>query len=164
MPNNTVLYLILFCSLLSSCDKNQVFDKYKTTNNAWHKDNTISFDLNMPDTTSAYNLFVNVRNTNEYKYSNLFLIVAMNFPNGKVLTDTLEYKMAEPSGKLLGSGFSKIKENKLWYKENVVFNEAGTYKVDIQQAMRKNGDVNGIESLEGITDVGFRVETPQINK
>jgi hypothetical protein len=25
--------------------------------------------------------------------------------------------------------------------------------------MRKNGEVNGIEDLEGVTDIGFRIET-----
>ena len=35
----------------------------------------------------------------------------MNYPNGKVVKDTLEYKMAAPNGELLGTGFSDIKEN-----------------------------------------------------
>jgi len=82
----------------------------------------------------------------------------MNFPNGKVLKDTLEYQMAKPSGEFLGEGFSDIKENKLWYKEGVVFNESGEYKIKIQQAMRMNGEVNGIENLEGVIDIGFRIE------
>lgn len=162
MLSRVIVYSLLFL-FLSSCDETRVYDKYKSVNSKWNKDDKINFKLTMPDTTSAYNLFVNLRNTNDYKYSNLFLIVQMNFPNGKTITDTLEYKMATPDGKLLGTGFSKNKENKLWYKESVVFNELGEYQVTIQHAMRENGKVNGIENLEGITDVGFRVETPQTN-
>ncbi|MGB6268967.1 MAG: hypothetical protein WBF67_08160, partial [Olleya sp.] len=45
-------------------------------------------------------------------------------------------------------GLSVVKENKLWYKEGVIFNESGTYNVNIQHAMRNNGDVNGVEDLE----------------
>ena len=82
----------------------------------------------------------------------------MNFPHGKTVKDTLEYKMAEPNGEFLGTGLSDVKENKLWYKEGVVFNETGEYTVNIQHAMRENGEVNGIDNLEGITDVGFRIE------
>jgi len=48
----------------------------------------------------------------------------------------------------------------LWYKEGVVFKEEGDYVVNIQQAMRENGEVNGVVNLQGITDVGFRVEKP----
>jgi gliding motility-associated lipoprotein GldH len=145
-----------------SCDSNSVYDEYKPVPNQWHKDSIISFKINPPDSLNTYNLFVNLRNTNAYKYNNLFLIVEMAFPHGKIIKDTLEYKMADPTGKLLGSGLTDVKENKLWYKEKVVFSEAGDYKVNIQHAMRENGKVNGVVNLEGITDVGFRIE--KINK
>ncbi len=157
---NSVLVLVLvFC--FASCDKGRVFDEYKAVPNGWHKDSIISFKINPPDTINPYNLFVNLRNTNAYKYNNLFLIVEMNFPHGKTIKDTLEYRMAEPTGKLLGTGITDTKENKLWYKESVVFNESGEYVVHIQHAMRESGKVNGVTNLEGITDVGFRVEKPQ---
>ena len=66
--------------------------------------------------------------------------------------------MTKPNGEFLGSGYGDIKENKLWYKEKVKFKESGNYQVTIQQAMRKNGEVGGIGELDGITDVGFRIE------
>ncbi len=53
--------------------------------------------------------------------------------------------MAKPNGEFLGTGFSDIKENKLWYKENVVFKEKGEYQFNIQHAMRENGKVNGVD-------------------
>ena len=148
--------------MMVSCDSNSVFDRYKSVPNVWHKDTVVSFKVNPPDSTKAYNLFVNLRNTNAYKYNNIFLIVEMVFPHGKTIKDTLEYRMAEPSGKLLGEGYTDIKENKLWYKENVIFSETGEYTVNIQHAMRENGKVNGVVELEGITDIGFRIENPTI--
>ena len=66
--------------------------------------------------------------------------------------------MTTPSGEWLGTGFGELKENKLWYRENIRFTEAGEYEVNIQQAMRKNGETEGIESLDGVTEVGFRIE------
>lgn len=159
------LSLVLFSLLLiTSCDSKAVFDEYKSVPNQWHKDSTASFNFKAPDTTNNYNLYVNLRNTNAYEFSNLFLIVELNYPNGKAIKDTLEYKMAAPNGELLGSGFSDVKENKLWYrgyKSPFKFSEEGDYKVDIQHAMRKNGEVNGVNHLEGITDIGFRVEQTQ---
>ena len=149
--------------MLVSCDANRVYDTYKSVPNSWHKDSIVSFKVNPPDTTNTYNLFVNLRNSNTYKFNNIFLIVELVFPHGKTITDTLEYRMAEPSGKLLGEGYMDIKENKLWYKEGVVFNEDGEYTINIQHAMRKNGEVDGVTALEGVTDVGFRIETPITN-
>jgi gliding motility-associated lipoprotein GldH len=86
----------------------------------------------------------------------LFLIVSTEKPNGYTKVDTLEYQMAEPDGTLLGQGFSDIKESKLFYKENVKFK--GKYKVNIKQAVRESGKVSGVTQLEGITEVGLRIE------
>ncbi len=152
------IVIVLLLVLISSCDSKAVFDKYKNVSTAWNKEDVVQFKINAPDSIQPYNLFVNVRNTNDYKFSNLYLIVTMDFPHGKTLTDTLEYDMTTKNGEWLGQGLSSVKENKLWYKKGVIFNEDGTYNVSIQQAMRKNGDVNGVVNLEGITDVGFRIE------
>ncbi len=142
-----------------SCDRNRVFDQYQTVSETWEKEEKVSFVIPKLDSTKTYNLFINIRNNNAYKFSNLFLISEMKFPNGKVITDTLEYEMASPDGKWLGSGFTDLKENKLWYKENVAFKEDGEYIFTVEHAMRKNGEVEGINSLEGISDIGFRIES-----
>lgn len=148
----------LLIAVTVSCDSKRVFDQYKSLPNSWDKDSVIQFSVQKLDTSQLYNLFINIRNNNEYAFSNLFLITEMHFPNGKTITDTLEYEMAYPNGKWMGQGFTDIKENKLWYKENIRFTEKGTYKINIRQAMRKNGEVTGVEDLKGITEVGFRIE------
>ncbi|MFH4969183.1 gliding motility lipoprotein GldH [Gaetbulibacter sp. M240] len=157
--NRILLWLLAFGLLIVSCDSKRVYDVYKSVPNEWHKDSIVSFNITPPDSINPYNLFINLRNTQDYKYSNLYLIVEMDFPHGKIIKDTLEYRMADPSGKLLGEGMTSVKENKLWYKEGVLFSESGDYTVKIQHAMREIGMVEGIETLEGITDVGFRIET-----
>ena len=154
--------LLLGCVALASCDKNRVFDNYKSIEDkGWHKDSVVHFQLPILDSLKQYQLFFNIRNTNDFKYSNLFLITAIEFPNGKNEVDTLEYKLAEPDGTWLGQGFSTLKENKLWFKENFKFSENGAYKIKLRHAMRTNGKVNGIVYLKGISDVGFRIETSE---
>ncbi|WP_460220488.1 gliding motility lipoprotein GldH [Psychroserpens sp. MEBiC05023] len=164
MQKNKYWFICLLIVIVASCDSNRVFDEYKSVPDEWDKDNKIEFKVIPPDSTNAYNLFVNLRNTEAYKYSNLFLIVELSYPNGKTTKDTLEYKMANPDGTFLGEGFTDVKENKLWYKgfdSPFVFEESGEYTINIQHAMRQNGSVNGIDKLEGITDVGFRIEHSQ---
>lgn len=153
----SVLFLAVLLISVSSCDKNRVFDEYKSLR-GWNKDSLVTFELENIDSTGIYNLFINIRNNSDYQFSNLFLITEIKFPEGKVISDTLEYEMSKPNGEWLGTGFGDVKESKLWYKENVKFDEAGKYEVTIQHAMRKNGEVEGIQELEGITDVGFRIE------
>jgi len=152
------LLIFLLAIVFIGCDKERVFDEYKSLPNQWNKDSVLTFTLKNIDTLQSYNLFINVRNNNDLEYSNLFLISEIQFPQGKVITDTLEYEMAAPNGKWLGEGFADVKENKLWYKEQVKFPESGKYKVSLQHAMRKNGNEKGIENLKGITEIGFRIE------
>ena len=152
---NSVL-LLLVVVFFSSCDKKRVFDEYKSVGNTWDKDSIVNFNLPALDSTNRYNLFVTLRANNNYKYNNLYLIVALELPNGFTKVDTLEYQMAQPDGTLLGDGFSNIKESKLYYKENVRFRSS--YKVHIKQAVREAGKVPGVKVLDGITEVGFRIE------
>lgn len=152
-----IAFLVSMLIMISSCDRKRVFDEYKPVR-GWHKDSVVSFKLGSLDSSRVYDLFINIRNNNDYQYSNLFLITEIRFPQGKVISDTLEYEMARPNGEWLGTGFGDVKESKLWYKENVSFDESGDYRVTIQQAMRRNGKVQGIEELQGITHVGFRIE------
>lgn len=154
---NSFLFLLVAMSLIS-CDKTRVFDEYTDVGNIWHKDSIIAYDLPEVDTTKAYKLFVNVRSNNDYQFSNLFLIVSLDKPNGVTHIDTLEYVMADPEGNLLGEGFSDIKESKLFYKEKFQFNK-GQHHVRIRHAMRESGRVRGVDSLSGITEVGFRIES-----
>ncbi|WP_268848278.1 gliding motility lipoprotein GldH [Flavobacterium aestivum] len=152
---NSVL-LLLVTVLLFSCDKKRVFDEYKSLGSAWNKDSIVTFDLPVLDSTKRYDLFVNLRDNNNYKYNNIFLIVSLESANGYTKVDTLEYQMANPDGTLLGDGFTDLKESKLYYKENVRFR--GKYKVHIKQAVRETGKVPGVALLDGITEVGFRIE------
>lgn len=133
-------------------------DEYESLPNQWSKDSIVTFSFEPPDTLNTYNLFINLRNNSKYKYNNLFLITDINFPNGKVVSDTLEYQMTSPDGAWLGTGFGEVKENKFWYKENFQFSETGEYEIKLRQVMRKSGNPQPLEKLDGITEVGFRIE------
>ena len=152
-----LLIIIGLGFVLVSCDGKQVFDQYKSVSQNWKKTDSVQFQFQTPDTIHKYNLFVNLRNNNNYEFSNLYLIVNLKAPSKKTTLDTLEYEMAKPTGEWLGKGFS-VKENKLFFKENVRFKENGKYTISITHAMRKNGNVLGEDYLKGITEVGFRIE------
>jgi len=149
---------ILVSWLFISCSSNVIKTEYKSLNNAvWNKDEVLQFSFSEMDSLQNHDIYINVRNDNDFPYSNLFLIAAMTTPEGEVIQDTLEYAMALPDGTWLGKGYGSIKENKLWYKENIVFPSSGVYTIEISHAMRKNGNVSGIVGLEGITDVGVEI-------
>lgn len=145
---------------ITSCDSNRVFDQYvNVEDNIWLKSNIASFDFEISDTISRNNLFLNLRNNKDYEFSNLFLITQINFPDGLRIIDTLEYEMTDKIGNFLGVGFTDIKENKLFFKENVRFNQEGQYTIKVEQAMRKVGNIHALDSLKGVTDLGVRIES-----
>lgn len=157
MPRSLILLFILF--ILMACGNSLVFSEYQSTDNGtWSREDAKEFSFSEPDTISPYNLFIHIRNDNSYAFSNLFLIADLTFPDGKIIRDTLEYEMANPDGTWLGKGYGSIKENKLWYKENIVFPVTGVYTLRLSHAMRENGSVEGVTMLEGITDVGFEIQ------
>ena len=154
-----IILILGVLSICTSCDSDRVFDKYTSLEkNSWLQDVPINFDFKIVDTTSRNNLYLNIRNNKDYRYSNLFLITHLIFQSGKKIVDTLQYEMANKNGKFLGTGISEIKHSRLFLKQNSIFPLSGKYKMLIWQAMRKNGSVNGIKKLTGITDVGFRIE------
>jgi gliding motility-associated lipoprotein GldH len=140
-----------------------MYDQYKTIeNHQWRSENNIDFLVSNSDTISTNNVFITIRNNKNYEFSSLFLIAKMEFPSGYQVVDTLEYEMTDSFGKWLGSGFTDIKENKLFYKEKVIFSEKGDYKFKVYQATRGVNDIEGKIPLQGITDVGLRIE--KVNK
>ena len=152
--------LLSFIVIVSaaSCDDSIVKTDFKATKNgSWNKDSIVEFSFSELDTIQKHHMYINLRNDNTFPYSNLFLIAELEYPNDEIVTDTLEFIMAQPDGTWLGKGYGSIKENKLWYKENIVFPSSGVYTLRLSHAMRKNGDVDGVVNLEGITDVGYEI-------
>jgi gliding motility-associated lipoprotein GldH len=148
-----VILLIFFGFF--SCDQNKVFDKYQTISNQWNKDSLINFNFDLK--ANRYNTFVNIRTDKKYKFNNLFLIVTVSDSTQVILKDTLEYKMADSKGALLGNRLLNTFDNKLWHKKSMIF-EKGKHSVSIQHAMRKINQINGLKSLDGIINIGYRIE------
>lgn len=155
MRNSFKGILILF--ILIACDSNRVYEDYKTLDSSgWHQDSTIHFHAEISDTVRGHNLFLNIRNKGNYPNSNIWLFLEVQSPAGKFFTDTVEYVLAEKSGKWKGSGIGDLFDNQFLYCRNVVFDTPGEYQFMIRQGMR--GKV-----LKGIHDIGLRIETQKQN-
>ena len=143
---------ILLITGIVSCDRKRVFEAYKTlANNGWNKDSVVIFDVALSDTIRNHNLYVNIRNKGTYPYSNLWLFLSVGSPDGKMITDTVEFSLAEASGRWKGSGIGDLHDNQILYKSSVYFPHKGNYTFHIKQGMRDN-------VLPGIRDIGFRIE------
>lgn len=157
--NKISIFISLLLFFTFACQRKVVFNQYKPIQGGkWANGQVITLEIPIHDTVSIYNLYINLRNNNNYPYSNLFLIARMTFPDHKQVTDTLEYEMTDSKGIFLGEGFSEVKENKLFYKEKIHFAQHGNFIFEVKQMMRKRNEINGIDPLEGVTDIGISVE------
>lgn len=155
---NRLLFGLLLL-IVSACGSKESFKEYQTIKDySWEKDTPVVFRVVSTDTISKKNVFIYIRNNKEYQFNSIFLIGKIKFPSGFQVIDTLEYEMADANGNWLGTGFSDLKENKLFYKESVQFLEEGTYEFSVEHATRGINDIYGIEPLKGITDVGLSIE------
>lgn len=149
-----ILGVLFFILGLVSCDANKVFEEYTEVENAsWQQENIASFEFLASDTIAAHNLYINVRNTGTYAYSNLYLFVTMQGPNGGLLKDTVNCILADNRGKWLGKGIGDLWDLRIPYVGGFKFAQSGNYVVTLEQAMRVK------DGLDGITDIGLRVET-----
>src|SRR5690606_19192830 len=131
MRNKALLSLSVLL-LCHACNEQLVHTQYKKLENGqWPMGHRVKFELPQLDTAQAYSMFINVRNNNDYPFSNLFLITELEAPDGNTVKDTLEYRMADPAGNWLGKGSGSLVENKLWYREKIVFPDSGVYKVTV---------------------------------
>ena len=152
-----LLIAVLWLLMLSACGSDEIAD-YKTIDNGlWSYDEAIQFALPQLDSLRRYDLLLSLRNTNDYPYNNLFLLVTMTHPDGYAEVDTLEYRMAAPDGTWLGVGAGNIKDNLLAYKESMTFDKAGQYGLSIRHAVRNNSEVQGVSQLQGIVELGYQL-------
>lgn len=156
---NKRLFVLLALSIfITSCNDKHFFDEFQSTGSSWKQEDIKKFTFQQTDTISSYDMFINIRNNSSYPFGNIYLIAKVFAPDGKAQVDTLQYQMANPDGTLLGNGFTDTKESKLWFRENYRFKKAGVYTIELEHAIRKVGDSVGVSELEGVTDIGFRIE------
>lgn len=147
-----ILFLPASLLLLSSCINNVVYTDSVTMNdNTWPLMNAPVFRVNITDTLNSNNLFFTLRTGSDYPFRNIYLFVSATSPEGRNITDTLQYYLADERGQWYGKGFGEIHELKLPYKSNVFFPLKGEYIFKIQHGMRT-------EDLMGVYDIGFRIE------
>lgn len=145
--------VVLVAMLMTSCDGTVFYSEYADINeDGWEISDSACFDVQVDDTTRLFNLYVEVRNSIDYSYSNLFLFVNTTFPDGSVSCDTMELPLADPTGAWLGKHSGRYVDSRYRLRgQPVRFPMLGKYHFAIVNGMRD-------EAIEGIAHVGFLVE------
>jgi gliding motility-associated lipoprotein GldH len=139
-------------------DPNAVIDdSTEFANHNWAYTNKVKFTVNITDAQVPYNLYLNLRVTGDYKYSNMFVLIQQTNPAnastklGTTAGTRYEVKLANPDGEWLGEGSGNLYSYQTLFKQNYKFPQPGTYTFQLEQNMRDN-------PLREVADAGIRVE------
>ena len=152
--NKLVAFIFLCCLLtgLTSCDEARLFDENKTIeNNAWYYKNVVPFDVQIKDTSALYNILVNLRVSADYKYSNMFMMVHSVYPDKTKEARRIEIRLADESGKWLGSGLGDLYDYQFPAYKKIKFPQPGFYHFELEQNMRD-------DTLMHVKAAGVRIE------
>ena len=156
MKLKSFLKIVIFGLLISCSDENIIFNDYIDIENTQlsFKD-TILFQTSISDTINLHNIFLQLRTSTDYKWSNMFIFSEIYFPNNKIRTDTFEVFLMDKKGNWNGdkSGIV-VNFNHLLYK-SIKFPLKGNYKFKVIQAMRDT-------ILKDVISVGLKITNPVI--
>lgn len=144
--------LIAAMALAVACDPTPMYEEYVSVpGNSWQADSTISFEVEITDTTGVYQAIWHLRNNDDYEWSNIYLFRDVKSDRGVEYADTAQFILADNYGKWLGKGVGELKTNSWPFKSGYLrFRHSGKYTFTLQQAMRT-------PSLKGVEDVGLGI-------
>ena len=150
--------LALMAVALTSCGPEAVYQKMSAiTNSEWVKETSFSHEVDMSNESGLMDLNLEIRHAGDYPYSNLYVFLRSEFPDGKARVDTIECLLARPTGEWYGSGLGDLYSLSIPFRKNVQFNQQGVYKIELSHGMRQ-------DTLEGITDIGITMYSSEVGQ
>ena len=139
MPKGALFGLLLTVFTLLSCSDNTVVDYFGEVDpNGWNYEDSVQCSFDISDTTHYYKLWANLKITGDFNRSHMQMHLTLVRPDGKRTEHPVRIKVADKTGKWLGSGMGDV----LTYQVPVLnlqnFNHSGTYSVIIRQNFRED--------------------------
>ena len=149
-----VLFTLAIAVMLSACGSKDFDQRVVIPEAKWAVENRIPFDVTVNDTADIYAFGMSLRHLENYRYSNLYVFLHTDMPNGNVTHDTIQCLLASPEGRWLGKSSGSMRDVRIVLNPNLRFPLQGTYHFEIEQAMRE-------PVLKGISDIGLFIEKQQ---
>ena len=147
--NKTIIYLLLLLCIgtLSSCnDESFYISTIDMKRNFWHRGDTATFDVQIEDTTSRYDITLLLRSNESYSWTNIYVISSICDSVTVLDKDTTQCHLFDISGRPTGNGLSNVKENIISLWEDYSFHSIGKHTINISHGMR-NIELPGISSV-----------------
>lgn len=147
-------YSIIFLAfLLISCTEERYYENnYDFQDRIWNMDESAVFNFEIDSIELPYRIKLNVRNTMDYPYRNLYIKYQLRDSTHLMEDQLLNLKLFEAkTGKPYGDHQSDLYSHQLILQDSVFFPQKGKYKIELKQYMRE-------KKLEGVVSTGIRIE------
>ncbi len=153
MKLNSIIFFLAFAGMaIISCNKVDLYEKTQTIpGHAWRNSFRPSFEFDIKDTNSLYQVYFILRHNERYKYTNIYVNLYIQPPGADTaMRIQRDLELATNVDGWLGSGMDDIYEHRIPLGDAQTL-KAGTYKFTLEQIMRD-------DPLEHVLNAGIRVE------
>ena len=146
------LWIVLLIGLAACSDHALLDQNIPIKNKTWLYEQKPEFSVHITNNVIPYHLYLNLRNSIDYPFSNIFILIHQYNPNKSKTTYRVEVKLANSEGLWKGKSAGSLISHQVRFLKDYHFPDTGKYTFQLEQNMRING-------LEGITDAGLRIES-----
>lgn len=150
MNDRFFFFVIPLVVLVTSCiSRHDEYTSFKPIENTgWDYSQPVVFNPVECDSTIPYDMFITVRHTDNYAYSNIWLEVSYEKIPGGAEVDTVEITLADDFGNWLGRGSGVLTQTECNVARRFIPRDSSTVKV--RHIMR-------VDTLADIDLVGIRL-------
>jgi gliding motility-associated lipoprotein GldH len=144
--------ILFICLILISCGKSHYYsEEVSIINQEWNYNQIPEFEFQISDTISKFNLVLTMIHSAEYSFQNLYTNFHTTSPDGTEIEDMVSLEFANKFGQWYGKCNREKCDLQIMLRENISFKDIGTYKIGIEQYMRK-------ESIPGINSISLTLD------
>lgn len=143
-----VFILMTFLVGIYACNSDTIYKSEAALPEAgWVRTSPVSYDFDIQDTTTFYEMMLDVKANENYRYQNLYVNIETRFPDGKTEKDIVSLELGTPGGKWHGQCTSGSCIVPVQLQQRFKFPQKGNYKISLHQFTR----IDTIKDLSALT-------------
>jgi len=147
-----IIFFLFLIVTATSCNKDRIFEKnHDFNNNTWSKTEIVTFEADIEDVESEYDIYLSVRNASFYPFANVIMGLTIETPAGESRMMQHELMVKNTDGSFRGEGLGDIYDISIPVFKNMLFKDKGKYKFIIDNRMH-------LVEMPGIMSVGLIIQ------
>ena len=141
----------LIAILFISCGEQPFYEKsYSFQGREWKQDVKPVYEVDFTDVSQEYDFTLSLRTSTDYKYSNLWVFMKTETPDGTTSREPFEVVITNPDGSWVGEKSGSIVTTPLYFRRRKLPSR-GTYKFTLEQGITAS-------VIDEVHDLSLRID------